>query len=182
MNNQNKKIVGISAALLFLLILMPSKKLQAASAAALFTSIAGPLSNFLKTWEGFSATPYWDKKQWSWGYGTRVPGSVNDPNVKPAGTITREQAFQQMQAHFIDDLAYLAPLLTINLTPNQWTAYLSFSYNLGPGNADNLLPNINGQNRDALGVQWNKYIYAGGVIDPDLVARRKAEWQLWNTV
>lgn len=32
----------------------------------------------LKEEEGFSPRPFWDRKQWTWGYGTPAPGG-NDP-------------------------------------------------------------------------------------------------------
>jgi GH24 family phage-related lysozyme (muramidase) len=38
----------------------------------------------LKRDEGFSSRPYWDKDQWTWGYGTKAPG--------PDGTITKAEA------------------------------------------------------------------------------------------
>lgn len=123
--------------------------------------------------EGFRSHPYWDVDRYSWGYGTAAPGAE--------GTITRQEAFAEMSAYWMGDLVKLWPRIYIPLTTNQWAALLSFSYNLGLGNAYNLLPNINAGNFEALGVQWNKYVYAGGVVNSDLVARRQKEWALWNT-
>jgi len=139
-----------------------------------FERIKTVLSSFLPSVEGFSSTPYWDVSRWSWGYGTAAPGST--------GTITRSQAMSDLLTHVATDYAYLAPLVTKKLNANQWAAYLSFSYNLGTGNADNLLDNINSGDQDALGQQWAKYIYSGGSVNSDLVARRSKEWALWNTV
>lgn len=147
-------------------------------AAATYLNILKP---FLATWEGFRATPYWDHKQWSWGYGTRVPGSVNDPGINPGGSITRDQAFAAMQQHFQTDYLYLKGLIRANLRANQWAALLSFSYQLGPGNADNLVPNINSGNSDALGDQWLLYNKVDGIYNQDSADRRQAEWELWNS-
>jgi len=134
---------------------------------------------FLKTWEGFSATPYWDVSRWSWGYGTRVPGSTDNKNIRPSGTITQTQAMMDALGEVNKDYTYLKTLITVPLAARQWAALLSFAYNLGPGNADNLVPNINAQDYDALETQWKKYVYAGGVINQDLVDRRNAEWALF---
>lgn len=122
--------------------------------------------------EGFLAHPKWDNKQYTWGYGTRAPG--------PAGTITQAQALKDMRAYIDADYNYLKQLITRPLTAEQWAAYLSFSYNEGRGNADNLVANINSGDDDALETQWKKYIYAGGVVDDGLIDRRNTEWQVWS--
>lgn len=128
---------------------------------------------FLPEWESFSAVPYWDNKQWSWGYGTRAP------NGQSSGTITRDQALNDMLAHVDQDHSYLQGLVKRNLSPSQWAALLSFSYNLGPGNADNLIQNINSGNDAALATQWAEYINSNGKPNEDLRDRRAAEWQFW---
>lgn len=139
------------------------------------------LSTFLPNWEGFKSTPYWDYKQWSWGYGTKVPGSVANPSVKPAGTITRSKALQDALQHINNDYLYLKPMIKVPLNNKQWAAILSFSYNLGPGNADNLIPNINSGDYAALETQWKEYINAGGEPSDELIDRRNAEWQLFTS-
>lgn len=137
------------------------------------------LKTFLPAWEGFSSHPYWDFKQWSWGYGTKVPGSVADKNINPGGTITREKAFSDAMNHIQIDYFYLKSLVKVPLSSNQWAALLSFAYNLGPGNADNLVPNINAKNYSALETQWKSYVNAGGVPLQSLINRRAAEWDLF---
>lgn len=122
--------------------------------------------------EGFRAHPYWDNKQYSWGYGTKAPG--------PEGTITREQALIDARKHLVNDYNYLKPLVKRNLAANQWAALLSFSYNLGTGNADNLVNNINSGNDAALEQQWKLYINAAGKPDPGLIERRNLEWRIWT--
>ena len=137
------------------------------------------LKTFLPSVEGFSATPYWDYKQWSWGYGTKVPNSVNDPTNNPGGTITESEAFAEAWRHLQTDYLYLKNLIYVPLSANRWAALLSFSYNLGPANADNLVININSHNDAALQSQWMAYVYAGGVVLPALIDRRAKEWALW---
>lgn len=140
------------------------------------------LKSFLPSVEGFNTKPYWDVNRWSWGYGTRVPGSKDDPDIVPQKTITREQAFTDMMIHIEADKEYLQRFLKVDLNSNQWAALLSFSYNLGSRNADNLIPNINSKNVAALQTQWKKYVYAGGAQLQFLVERRKKEWDLYTTV
>lgn len=84
-----------------------------------------------------------------------------------------------MVSYLLRDYVDLSGKITRKLTVNQWAALLSFSYNLGIGNAYNLVPVINSGDDNALGVKWNKYVYAGGVINDDLVNRRAKEFALW---
>lgn len=129
------------------------------------------LAQFIPSVEGFRSTPYWDVKRYSWGYGTPAPGAT--------GTISREQAFHDMVAHLMADYATLSNRITRSLSVNQWAALLSFSYNLGIGNALNLIDLINSGDINALGDKWNRYVYAGGVVNSDLVERREKEWGLY---
>jgi GH24 family phage-related lysozyme (muramidase) len=135
--------------------------------------LIGKLSTFIPSVEGFRASPYWDVSRYSWGYGTAAPG--------PSGSISRPQAFTEMLVHLMNDYDVLRPQVQRPLSTNQWTAYLSFSYSVGVGNADNLLVNINSGNDTALAAQWRKYIYAGGVVNQNLVQRREKELALWFT-
>lgn len=135
------------------------------------TRLINRLASFIPSVEGFRSTPYWDVKRYSWGYGTAAPGST--------GTITREQAFADMLSHLLADYEKLKVRVTRTLNVDQWAAYLSFSYNEGIGRAYNLLANINSGNDAALAAQWRKYIYAGGVVNEDLVDRREKELALW---
>lgn len=135
------------------------------------TRLINKLAYFIPLVEGFRSTPYWDVKRYSWGYGTAAPG--------PTGTITREKAFAEMLTHLLYDYDLLKAKITRQLSVSQWAAYLSFSYNAGVGNAYNLVPNINSGNDTALAAQWRKYIYAGGVVNDDLVERREKELRLW---
>lgn len=138
------------------------------------------LAAFLVKVEGFRSSPYWDQKQWSWGYGTKVPGSISNPAIRPAGSITKEKALQDAIAHAEVDKKYLSRLLTRALNNNQLAALLSFSYNLGSGAADNLLANINSHNDAALFNQMRQYIYAGGQPSQTLADRREMEIDLWS--
>lgn len=122
--------------------------------------------------EGFSPSSYWDVSRWSIGYGTQAAG--------PGITITKQQALEDMREVVQANYAYLRPMITRELSPNQWAALMSFAYNLGPGNADNLVDNINSGDDAALGTQWMRYVMAGGVENSALVKRRAKEWEVWQ--
>ena len=101
------------------------------------------------------------------------------------GTITRAQAAADAAKHLTHDYGVLRPLISRPLRPNQWAALLSFSYNEGTGNADNLVKNINSGNDEALEIQWNKYVYyhapdGSMKVSDTLVDRRAKEWRLWS--
>jgi GH24 family phage-related lysozyme (muramidase) len=135
------------------------------------------LSDFIPTVEGFRSNPYWDKKQWTWGYGTKVTGSIDNPNVKPNKTITRNEAFKEMMKDLDYRHNYLKPKLRA-LSNKEWAAILSFAYNEGVGAADKLVNEINNKS-DSLQSHWKEYIYAGGLVSNDLIARRNKEWNLF---
>ena len=135
------------------------------------------LATFLPKVEGFIAYPKWDYKQWSWGYGT---AAGFDKNNKPAGTITKEKALIDALAHSKNDYNILSTKITRPLTESNWATLLSFSYNEGTGNAENLVSDIN-SNSSNLEHHFKEYVYAGGKINTDLVDRRNKEWNLWNS-
>lgn len=160
----NKTFIYVAAGLTILLLMIPG---QLGGGDPFAQAVA-----LIKKFEGFSPHPYWDVNRWSWGYGTKAPGQY--------GTITEAQAEAELIAHLKTDYAYLDALVDRSLSANQWAAYLSFSYNLGRYNADNLIENINSGNQTALGAQWNAYVNSGGAVNPTLVDRRKKEWALWQ--
>lgn len=137
------------------------------------------LRSFIPQVEGFQAKPKWDFKQWTWGYGTRVPNSGTNPNVSPGGTITRAQAFDEMMKDLNYRYSYLKPKVKRNLRPGQWAALLSFAFNEGLAAADKLLPQINAGDLSALETHWKQYKYIGSIVSSDLVDRRNKEWQLY---
>lgn len=135
------------------------------------TRLINKLAYFIPLVEGFRAHPYWDVSRWSWGYGTKAPGET--------GTITRDQAFADMVSYLLADYDLLKPKIHRSLSVSQWAAYLSFSYNLGNDDAIDLVPYINAGDDTKLSEQWMRYVHANGVVNDDLVARRKKELALW---
>lgn len=130
--------------------------------------------------EGFSAKPYWDYKQWSWGYGTKVLGSVDDKNQVPTGTISRPAAFAAAWVHAYNDFTALDKKVSIDLTGRQWAAYISFAYNLGLGNALKIVDDINSKSWEVLKQRWLSFHNAGGKPSDGLKARRQFEWEQFS--
>lgn len=163
-----RNVMILTTGAVLLLLILPS--MASATGAGSYNNFLIP---FLQEWETFKPNPYWDVSRYSWGYGTPAPGAT--------GTISESQAINDMVDHTSSDFDTLDSLVTRDLNGKQWAALLSFSYNLGVGNAQKLLPNINSGDDVALGMQWNRYVYAGGARSDNLVQRRAAEWQLWNS-
>lgn len=135
-------------------------------------NILTPAGQFVASFEGFQSTPYWDVTRWSWGYGTPAPG--------PTGSITQAEAEAEMDKIILGDYTRLQDKITRVLSGNQWSALLSFSYNLGIGNAYNLVSDINSGDDTKLEAHWKEYIYAGGAVNQDLITRRNREWEVWS--
>jgi GH24 family phage-related lysozyme (muramidase) len=135
------------------------------------TRLINKLAEFIPSVEGFRSHPYWDVSRYSWGYGTKAPGAT--------GTITRDQAFADMVSYLLSDYDLLKPKIHRQLSVAQWAALLSFSYNLGNDDALKLVPYINAGDDAALYNEWMKYVHAGGVVNSELVERRKKELVLW---
>lgn len=161
----------VAGAAVLLLLFIPGVAGSVTTASA--TSLLNVADQLVTQFEGFRSQAYWDVSRWSWGYGTQAPG--------PGATITESDAFEDMQAVNDNNYLYLSGLITRPLNANQWGALLSFGYNEGEWNADNLVPDINAGNDSILEPHWKQYIYAGGVIDPALVTRRAQEWQVWTS-
>lgn len=137
------------------------------------TRLLNKLATFIEQVETFSAKAYWDVSRYSWGYGTAAPSAT--------AVTTRANAFNEMVDYLMGDYDTLKDQVTRSLSVNKWVALLSFSYNLGVGDAENLVPLINAGDDVALKAKWLKYIYAGGVVNSNLVTRRNLEWDLWES-
>jgi lysozyme len=167
----NQKTIWIAAGAVLLLLFAPGL-LRAATTPSM-SDILAAAAKLIAQFEGFSATPYWDVSRWSWGYGTAAPGST--------GAISEADALAALQAHASADYATLQPQITRNLSLDQWAALLSFAYEEGSGNpgAGALVNDINAGNDSVLEQHWKEYVYAGGVVNSDIVTRRNSEWALW---
>ena len=132
----------------------------------------------IKKFEGCELTAYKD-----------VAGNVTigyghfDPDLPVGTVITQSQA----DAYLLDDVAIaedaVSSMVTVELTDNQFSALVDFTYNLGAGSLCNstLLKIINAGDYDSVPVQMLLWIHADGKEQPGLLRRREAEVALWNT-
>ena len=82
----------------------------------------------LKDDEGFRSKSYWDKKQWSYGYGCRAPGE--------GSTITEPEASKLVEAHMNDSIAHFERIFKDDLVKfNDVRAecFVNLIFNMGPG-------------------------------------------------
>lgn len=122
--------------------------------------------NLLKNFEGYTAKPKWDEKQYSVGYSTKwEPG-------QPIGTREDHERALADEAGKID--SYIDQNVRVPLNDNQRAALTSFGFNLGPGAVQKLLPDINAGDWDKVANRMLSFSRAGD--NPNaLVDRRRQE-------
>ena len=139
----------------------------------------------IKSFESFVNHPYPDpatgKMPYTIGYGTTIyPNgirvSLSDPNI------TEKQASDLLLANLKHYEEGIDSLTTDNLTSNQFSALVSWVYNLGLNNlkSSSLLKLINSNPSDPLiKNEWLKWCYANGHKMDGLLRRREAEFALY---
>jgi GH24 family phage-related lysozyme (muramidase) len=143
--------------------------------------------SLIENFEGLRLTAYPDPgtggAPWTVGFGHT--GSCEaigiDHAVEQGMTITQEQADKLLAADLEVFENGVNELVARNLTPNQFSALVSFAYNVGLGNlADStLLRLVNAGNFKEAAAQFSHWVYADGVVLPGLVRRRAAEAALF---
>ena len=131
----------------------------------------------IKNYEGLHLTPYLcPAKVWTIGYG-------HSRTVRAGMKITPDQADQ-----LLDDDLRLAEravqrLVTVPLNDNQFSALVSFAYNVGIANFESstLLALLNRGWYEQVPAQLMRWNRAAGEPLGGLTRRRAAEAQLWNT-
>ncbi|MDN3688693.1 lysozyme [Cyclobacterium jeungdonense] len=114
-------------------------------------------------------------------------GSTSYPDGKPVkmgDSITESQASQLLQDTVASFEKGVRRLVTRDLTPNQFSALVSFAFNLGLGALERstLLRKVNTNPSDPfIREEFHRWVHAGGKVLPGLVTRRKAEADLYFT-
>jgi lysozyme len=134
--------------------------------------------NFVSKWEGFEPKAYLcPANVWTIGYGSTQ-------GVKPGDTITKAQALtllaKDMEVARAKLYGVIKPQIIDELTENQWSALLSFAFNLGAGKWQ-IWKRINARQFDQVPQELAKFVNAGGKKISGLVKRRAAEQVLWST-
>ena len=135
----------------------------------------------IKSFEGCLLNAYLDSVRVpTIGYGATY--YQNGTKVKIGDRITQEQANDLLEFHIQDFAKGVARLVTSEINENQFSALVSFAFNLGVGNLkkSTLLRKVNINPNDVSIEQeflkWNK---AGGKVLSGLTRRRKAESNLY---
>ena len=152
---------------------IPEKPVKPTAAPGTPYVLAPHYMDRIKKFEGFTARPKWDAKQYSWGYGTRAPG--------PTGSITPEQADADFgreigEAHGI--VHSFAP----NAPEHVKAALTSLTYNSGGGWTKGAIGQAiaRGDYAGAAGLMPHYKVTSAGKFLPGLATRR-AEEASWMT-
>ncbi len=136
--------------------------------------------NLIKTFEGFSSTPYPDvagKLTIGYGHLIKKGESFSDTGID-------EEAAQELLAK---DTGYaqsaVCQCVAVDLNQNQYDALVSFTFNLGGGTLlkSTLLKKLNNSDYDGCAEQFLRWNKAGGIEVAGLTRRRKAERELFLT-
>ena len=119
---------------------------------------------------------------WTIGYG-------HTKEIKANQTITQEQAEELLRKDLEECSGFVDQLVKVPLTDNQFSALVSFVFNVGRGNllSSTLLSKLNAGDYDSAPkelARWNKATDPNNgtkKILPGLVRRRAAEAELWLT-
>lgn len=136
--------------------------------------------NFIKSFEGFSSTPYQDVAgKLSIGYGHLIKQGESFPD-----TGIDEEAAQELLAKDTETAQKeVCDAVTADVTQNQYDALVSFTFNLGGGTLlrSTLLEKLNNGDVQGAASEFPKWNHAGGVEVAGLTRRRQAEMELFLT-
>ena len=130
----------------------------------------------IKEFEGLRLSAYQDSVgMWTIGYG-------HTGGVREGKTITQEQADAFLRSDVAATVRAVDGMVKVPLRQGQFDALVSFAYNLGSNALQNssLLRLLNAGDYHGASGQFGRWIYAGGVVMPGLVRRRRAEQDLFE--
>lgn len=131
---------------------------------------------FIKSKEGFSATPYRDSAGVATiGYGTTRGVTMGSKAITP------QEADHLMEGDIERFHRELVQLVKVPLAQNEYDALMSFIYNLGASNlaSSTLLRRLNAGEYTAAADEFLRWVYAGGRKLAGLVTRRKQEKEIF---
>lgn len=130
----------------------------------------------IKKFEGLSLRAYRDPVGiWTIGYGH------TGPEVGRGDVITRTEAERLLRSDLDRFESSVQRLVKVPLNSNQFSALVSFTYNVGAGNLgkSTLLKLLNRRNYQGAADQFPKWVYGGGKVLSGLVRRRREERALF---
>lgn len=131
----------------------------------------------IKQFEGLRLNAYQDMVGvWTIGYGH------TGPDVTPGLVINQQQAEQLLSSDLTRFETGVSRLVSVALNPNQFSALVSFSYNLGLGSlqSSTLLRLLNMGDYAGAAAQFPRWDRAGGREVAGLLRRRQAEKALFQ--
>ncbi|TVQ10832.1 MAG: lysozyme [Leptolyngbya sp. DLM2.Bin27] len=139
----------------------------------------------IKAFEGLGLSAYPDPgtggEPWTIGYGHT--SAAGPPQVHPGLTITRSEAEAILKRDLAQYEKAVANAVTRPLTGNQFSALVSFTFNVGAANlqSSTLLKKHNAGDAAGAAEEFGRWVYAGGDVMPGLVRRRRAEQALYRS-
>jgi lysozyme len=134
----------------------------------------------IKRFEGFRAAAYRDSAGvWTIGYGhTSMAG---EPAVRPGMRLSRAEAAAILTRDVESFAQGVRQAVTIELSDAQFSALVSFAYNVGLANfrSSSVLKAVNASDFDQVPRRLSLWVKAGGRVLPGLVKRRTAEAELF---
>lgn len=131
----------------------------------------------IKRFEGFSSTPYFcSAGVLTIGIGHAIR------NTEQFDRLTEDEAEELLKKDLFLAERSVLRLLNIPLTDNQFSALCSFAFNLGGGalQRSTLRMRLNrGEDKEEVGAEFLKWVYAGGRVLKGLLRRREAEREMF---
>jgi lysozyme len=112
---------------------------------------------------------------WTIGYGHTSAAGL--PSVAPGLTVTRAEATGILMRDLETFSAGVKSAITTQLNDNQFSALMSFAFNVGLGNfrSSSVLKSVNACRFDQVPADLALWVKAGGKVLPGLIRRRAAE-------
>jgi lysozyme len=136
--------------------------------------------DLIKSFENLVLKPYLLPGEHFWTAGWGHSG----PDVIPSKTYTLTQALAWLLADVAAAENVVTHHVTYPLNQNQFSALVSFVFNVGGGKftGSTLLRKVNAGDLAGVPLQLGRWIYgSSNRVMPGLIKRRRAEAALWNT-
>jgi lysozyme len=144
------------------------------------TKISAQGYELIQQFEGLRTRSYRDSiGVWTIGYGHTT--AAGPPSVTSGMQITEAEAQDILRRDVAMFEKGVARLVTVPLTNDQFSALVSFAYNVGLGNFErsSVLKSANAKDFDSVPRRLSLWTKAGGRILPGLIRRRAAEAALF---
>lgn len=132
--------------------------------------------DLIKHFEGCRLEAYQDTG------GVWTIGTGHTMGVRKGDTISQERADHLLEADLMEAEKAVSELVKVSLTDNQFSALVSFTFNVGEGQLarSTLLRKLNEGGYGLVPACLKSWIFDGGRVQPGLVKRRAAEAELWS--